>query len=92
MMCGIGPFAIPAAKKRITVHANDLNPDCIRYMRINAKLNKVLSLPPWMCDSRLSANNYETCLLQQVEDRIAAYNMVRTRLQSPAQPQLLKTH
>lgn len=42
MMCGIGPFAIPAARKRIVVHANDLNPDCIRYLRENVTLNKVL--------------------------------------------------
>lgn len=41
VFCGIGPFAIPAAKKGCTVLANDLNPDCISYLTSNIKLNKV---------------------------------------------------
>ncbi|XP_078443285.1 S-adenosyl-L-methionine-dependent methyltransferases superfamily protein [Wolffia australiana] len=41
MFCGIGPFSIPAAKKCCIVYANDLNPDSIHYLKINAKINKV---------------------------------------------------
>ena len=41
MFCGIGPFSIPAAQKGCIVHANDLNPDSVHYLRINAKINKV---------------------------------------------------
>lgn len=41
MFAGIGPFAIPAAQKGCLVYANDLNPDSIRFLKINAKINKV---------------------------------------------------
>jgi len=51
MFAGIGPFAIPAAQKGCTVYANDLNPDSIHYLRINAKINKV--------DDRIYAYNMD---------------------------------
>jgi tRNA (guanine37-N1)-methyltransferase len=42
MFCGIGPLAVKAAaKKGIKVYANDLNPDCYKYIVENIKLNKV---------------------------------------------------
>eukprot|EP00457_Paulinella_chromatophora_P005147 gb/GEZN01005161.1/.p1 GENE.gb/GEZN01005161.1/~~gb/GEZN01005161.1/.p1 ORF type:complete len:478 (-),score=108.10 gb/GEZN01005161.1/:379-1812(-) len=41
MFCGVGPFAIPAAKKGCTVYANDLNPDSVKYLKHNIKQNKV---------------------------------------------------
>lgn len=40
-MAGIGPFAIPAAKRGSIVHANDLNPDSYEWLVTNTKLNKV---------------------------------------------------
>ena len=40
-MCGIGPFAVPAAKKGCRVLANDLNPESYRWLVENCRLNKV---------------------------------------------------
>ncbi|GMK54022.1 hypothetical protein CspeluHIS016_0106080 [Cutaneotrichosporon spelunceum] len=40
-MAGVGPFAVPAAKKGAYVLANDLNPDSVKWMRENQARNKV---------------------------------------------------
>ncbi|OXB72216.1 UNVERIFIED_CONTAM: hypothetical protein H355_002864 [Colinus virginianus] len=41
VFAGVGPFAIPAAKKKCTVFANDLNPESYRWLLHNCTLNKV---------------------------------------------------
>jgi tRNA (guanine37-N1)-methyltransferase len=43
MMAGIGPFAVPLARKRCVVHANDLNPDSYKYLQVNIVKNKLRS-------------------------------------------------
>lgn len=41
VMAGVGPFAVPAAKKGCFLLGNDLNPESVRWMRENRVRNKV---------------------------------------------------
>lgn len=41
VMAGVGPFAIPAAKKGVWVWANDLNPACYESLQLAVTDNKV---------------------------------------------------
>lgn len=41
VFAGVGPFAIPAARKKIRVLANDLNPESYKWLQKNAVINKV---------------------------------------------------
>lgn len=43
VFAGVGPFAVPAAKKDCTVYANDLNPHSYASLVENAKINRVSS-------------------------------------------------
>ncbi|WFD43060.1 tRNA (guanine(37)-N(1))-methyltransferase [Malassezia psittaci] len=53
VMAGIGPFAVPAAKKGVWVLANDLNPHCFESLEKNRKRNHVEShLQPTCLDGR----------------------------------------
>ena len=51
VFAGVGPFAIPAAKKGCTVYANDLNPNSYQALVENAEKNDVAS--------RLHASNLD---------------------------------
>lgn len=41
VFAGVGPFAVPAAKKGCGVLGNDLNPSSVRYFLKNVEDNKV---------------------------------------------------
>lgn len=43
VFAGVGPFALPAAKKGAIVYANDLNPSSHEWMKENIRANKVSS-------------------------------------------------
>jgi tRNA (guanine37-N1)-methyltransferase len=43
VFAGVGPFAIPAAKKGCAVLGNDLNPNGAKYLLKNVEDNKVRS-------------------------------------------------
>ncbi|KAF0553532.1 tRNA guanine37-N1-methyltransferase [Gigaspora margarita] len=54
VFAGVGPFAIPAAKKGCIVYANDLNPASYNYLVENIKLNKVHDkVYPYNLDGKL---------------------------------------
>lgn len=42
-MAGVGPFAVPAAKRGAYVLGNDLNPESVKWMRENQTRNRVES-------------------------------------------------
>ncbi|KAJ3641117.1 hypothetical protein Zmor_027636 [Zophobas morio] len=48
VFAGVGPFAVPLAKKKCRVFANDLNPESFKWLNHNLKKNKVAS---GCCDS-----------------------------------------
>ncbi|CDO73097.1 hypothetical protein BN946_scf185007.g151 [Trametes cinnabarina] len=50
VFAGVGPFAIPAAKKGCAVLANDLNPSSYKYLTMNIAENRVDSLVRAFCE------------------------------------------
>ncbi|CAG8443503.1 4116_t:CDS:10 [Diversispora eburnea] len=53
VFAGVGPFAIPAAKKGCIVYANDLNPASYKYLAENISLNKANDkIYPYNLDGR----------------------------------------
>ena len=45
VFAGIGPFAVPAAKRKCLVLANDLNPESYKWLQVNMTENKVKATP-----------------------------------------------
>lgn len=41
VFAGVGPFALPAARKGCVVFANDLNPESVKWLRKNVERNHV---------------------------------------------------
>ncbi|CAF4874937.1 unnamed protein product, partial [Rotaria sp. Silwood2] len=37
VFAGVGPFVVPASMLGCTVYANDINPECFKWMNINLK-------------------------------------------------------
>ena len=50
VMAGVGPFAIPAGKRKVFVHANDLNPDSYESLKYAIQKNKVSDFVQPYCE------------------------------------------
>ena len=58
VMAGVGPFAIPAGKRKVFVHANDLNPDSYEGLKYAIQKNKVVDfVQPYYGDGRAFIRN-----------------------------------
>ncbi|KAK5045837.1 hypothetical protein LTR84_008930 [Exophiala bonariae] len=58
VMAGVGPFAVPAGKRKVFVHANDLNPDSYTALQDAITRNKVDAFVNASCeDGRLFIRN-----------------------------------
>ena len=66
LMAGVGPFAIPAGKKRIFVWANDLNPASYRGLVDAAKINHVSQfVKAFNSDARAFVRSSATALFEE---------------------------
>ncbi len=59
MFAGVGPFALFIAKRGAKVVAVDKNPDAVRLMRENARLNRIDDIEILEGDAALMAERYE---------------------------------
>ncbi|KAH0832725.1 hypothetical protein AYO21_00369 [Fonsecaea monophora] len=50
VMAGVGPFAVPAGKRKVFVRANDLNPDSYQSLEDAIKSNKVSDFVSASCE------------------------------------------
>ncbi|KAJ7897151.1 Met-10+ like-protein-domain-containing protein [Mycena olivaceomarginata] len=50
VFAGVGPFAVPAAKKGCAVLANDLNPQSAKYLAVNVENNRVADVVRVSCE------------------------------------------
>lgn len=71
VFAGVGPFAVPAGKKRVNVFANDLNPHSFQWLQHNVKRNKVTNyVKTFKKDGReFILNDVKDQLLERIEKR-----------------------
>ncbi|MCL4406485.1 MAG: methyltransferase [Candidatus Parvarchaeota archaeon] len=59
MFCGVGPFAIPIARRTSSVYALDINKNAIKLLEKNITLNKIKNMDFKCGDSRLLVKNLD---------------------------------
>ncbi|KAF2118491.1 Met-10+ like-protein-domain-containing protein [Lophiotrema nucula] len=94
VMAGIGPFAIPAGKKKCFVYANDLNPESYKYLNVAIRMNKVGDfVRPFNEDGHEFIKTAAVELLR-AEHEVAIYPKKKTSRSNPkarSPPRPLKT-
>jgi tRNA (guanine37-N1)-methyltransferase len=92
-MAGIGPFAIPAGKKKCFVYANDLNPDSHSALVANVASNKVSDyVKPFCADGHVFIRTSAADLLH-ADHKVDIFEKKKRYSKSnpPAPPAFLKT-
>uniref|UniRef100_A0A6V7L5G4 tRNA (guanine(37)-N1)-methyltransferase n=1 Tax=Bracon brevicornis TaxID=1563983 RepID=A0A6V7L5G4_9HYME len=81
VFAGVGPFSIPAARKGITVLANDLNPESYRWLKENATANKVKNFNCFNQDGRIFLREHvKSHLLKRRHDNADGFEHIAMNL------------
>ncbi|KAI4684839.1 tRNA(m(1)G37)methyltransferase [Alternaria novae-zelandiae] len=95
VMAGVGPFAVPAGKKKCFVWANDLNPESYNSLVGNIKINKVGDfVRSFNTDGGAFIRQASADLLTSDEHSISIYPKTKSSRSKPEekkQPEPLKT-
>lgn len=96
VMAGIGPFAVPAGKKKIFVWANDLNPDSYESLQDAIKRNKVSEfVRPFNEDGRTFIRTAVAELAKAESNHTVSITKKTSRRKDPAaapiEPEILQT-
>ena len=93
VMAGVGPFAVPAGKKKCFVWANDLNPDSYKSLVDNVAINKVDTfVRPFNTDGAAFIRQASADLLSS-EQSVPVYPKTKFSRSkpAPAKPEPIKT-
>ncbi|KAL8942760.1 MAG: hypothetical protein Q9211_001261 [Gyalolechia sp. 1 TL-2023] len=94
VMAGVGPFALPAAKKRVWVWSNDLNPESHNSLVENSKRNKVTDFVRPFCEDGHTFIRTSTSELvqssRQITIRPKLSRSARTISTQPRPPEILR--
>lgn len=85
VMAGVGPFAVPAGKKKCFVWANDLNPESYKSLVDNIKINKAGDfIRPFNDDGAKFIRNSAAALLQ-TQHSVPIFPKTKVSRSAPAQ-------
>ncbi|ETN37348.1 uncharacterized protein HMPREF1541_08339 [Cyphellophora europaea CBS 101466] len=91
VMAGVGPFAVPAGKRNIFVHANDLNPDSFAGLQAAIKRNKVGDFVSPSCEDGRAFIRKSAELLQSKSRSVAVKPKLKiSRNSSSAEKQAIQ--